>query len=87
MFVGLEEYMARKNSRVSLKPISRAIGKAVGKLRKIRKKASAADRKKLSKTIATLDKAGATVNGLCVNPFNRKGMIGWPIVKSPRSIR
>jgi len=45
MFVGLEEYMARKNSRVSLKPISREIGKAVGRLKRIRKKTSSAGRK------------------------------------------
>jgi len=76
MFVGLEEYMARKNSRVSLKPISREIGKAVGKLRKIRKKASAADRKKLSKTIATLDKANTIVNFSC--RIGRAAMIAWP---------
>ena len=76
MFVGMEEYMARKSSRVSLKPISKAIGKAVGKLRKIRKKASAADRKKLSKTIATLDKANTIVNFSC--RIGRAAMIAWP---------
>jgi hypothetical protein len=76
MFVGLEEYMARKNSRVSLKPISKAIGKAVGKLRKIRKKASAADRKKLTKKIAALDKANTLVYYSCST--GRKAMIAWP---------
>jgi hypothetical protein len=76
MFVGLEEYMARKNSRVSLKPISKAIGQAVGKLRKIRKKASAADRKKLSKTMAALHKADTIVNFSCGT--GRRAMIAWP---------
>ncbi len=77
--------MARKNSRVSLKPISKAIGKAVGKLRKIRKRASAADKRLLGRKIAALDKAYAIVNFLCPRT-GRYAMIGWPIVKSPRSI-
>ncbi|HVS86682.1 MAG TPA: hypothetical protein VHF01_00520 [Candidatus Acidoferrum sp.] len=77
--------MARKKSGVSLKPISKEIGKAVGKLRRIRSKASAADRKKLSKIMAALHKADTIVNFSCRTGL--RAMIAWPIIEALRSIR
>jgi hypothetical protein len=83
MFVGLEEFMARKNSGVSLKPISTEIGRAVTKLRGVWSKASRADKKILSLKMHKLKKMKYSVYGLC--KYGRKFMDAVPVVtKLPR---
>jgi hypothetical protein len=56
MFVGLEVYMARKNSPASLKPVFTEIRRALKKLRRRRSKASQKDKKILSLKIENLEK-------------------------------
>jgi hypothetical protein len=77
MFVGLEEYMAKKNSGVSLKPISTEIGRAVRKLKGARSKASRADKKILSLKMHKLKKLNESLYVLC--RFGRKFMDALPV--------
>lgn len=83
MFVGLEEYMAMKNSGVSLKPISTEIGRAVRKLKGARSKASPAAKKILRLKIHKLKKLNKSLYVLC--KYGRKVMDALPVVsKFPR---
>jgi hypothetical protein len=81
MFVGLEEYMARKNSGVSLKPISTEIGRAVRKLKGARSKASRADKKILSLKMHKLKKLNKLVYLLCRT--GRYFMDALPVATKP----
>jgi hypothetical protein len=82
MFVGLEEYMARKNSGVSLKPISKEIGKAVTQLGRVRSKASREDKQILSLKMHKLEKIDDSLYGLC--KYGRKVMDAVPAVTKLR---
>ncbi|MFI5058109.1 MAG: hypothetical protein ACHQLQ_07970 [Candidatus Acidiferrales bacterium] len=71
--------MAKKNSGVSLKPISTEIGRAVKKLKGMRSKASRADKKILSLKMHKLEKLNESLYVLC--KYGRKVMDALPVVK------
>ncbi len=70
MFVGLEESMARRKSRVSVKPVYKEVKNAVKELKKIRSKASDKNKKILDLGITMLNTANNVIRLACRAPMN-----------------
>jgi hypothetical protein len=60
-----EDLMASKKKRVTLKAVIKEINKTVRQLKKIRTKASAADKKKLDLKIKSIKNLGARAQAKC----------------------